>query len=52
MIPLVSNEIKLTLPLDLSQISLPDPTLREPNKDLYDEYIVVLDNGFEPTKSK
>jgi hypothetical protein len=43
MIPLTSNEIHLKLPLDLSEISLPVPESRSDNKDLYDEYITVIE---------
>jgi hypothetical protein len=43
MIPLTSNEIHLKLPLDLSEISLPVPESRRDNKDLYDEYITVIE---------
>ena len=46
----MSNEIHLILPLKLNQISLPDPALRDQNRDLYDEFICIQDNDYEHLK--
>ncbi len=42
-IPLVSNELTVRLPLDLSRIVLPDRSLRKFNDDFYDEFIEIFD---------
>ena len=51
---MISNELEVTLPLDLSEISLPDPSLRKLDKDYYDEYIEIIDmnDGSGPKRSK
>ena len=38
---MISNELEVILPIDLSEITLPDPSLRKLEKDYYDEYIEV-----------
>ena len=39
--PLISNELEVLLPLNLNEISLPDPALRDLDKDYYDEYVEI-----------
>ena len=40
-LPLISNELEVLLPLNLEEIDLPDPALRNLEKDYYDEYIEI-----------
>lgn len=42
-LPLVSNQLEVTLPLNINQITLPDPSLRDLENDFYDEYIEIID---------
>lgn len=42
--PLISNELEVRLPLDLEEIRLPDPSLRNLDADYYDEYIEITDD--------
>ena len=40
---LISNELEVTLPLDLSQIMLPDISSRRLDKDYYDEFMQIVE---------
>jgi hypothetical protein len=42
-IPLISNELQVMLPLDLSEIERPDLRARKFEEDFYDEYIEIID---------
>ena len=43
-IPLISNELQVMLPLDLSEIQRPDlASSRKLDEDFYDEYIEIVD---------
>ena len=41
--PLISNELEVMLPVDLDEITLPDPSLRKLENDYYDEYIEIVE---------
>ena len=38
---MVSNQLTITLPLDLSEIILPDPDQRKEDNDYYEEFIII-----------
>lgn len=42
-IPLISNELIVMLPLDLSEIKRPHEAVRKLDPDFYDEYIEIVD---------
>ena len=42
-LPLISNELEIVLPLDFDEITLPDASMRNLDKDFYDEYIEITD---------
>jgi hypothetical protein len=46
-VPLISNELEITLPLNLSEINLPDQSLRKLDKDYYNEYIEIIEYTIE-----
>ena len=52
---MISNELEVILPIDLTETTLPDPSLRKLDKDYYDEYIEVgeseSDRPVRPRKS-
>ncbi len=49
-VPLISNELEITVPLDLSEINLPDPALRKLDKDFYNEYIEITEISIEQSR--
>lgn len=42
-LPLISNELEVILPIDLDEITLPDPSLRKLENDYYDEYLEIIE---------
>jgi hypothetical protein len=44
---MISNQLDVLLPLNLSEITLPDPALRKLPADFYDEYIEIFDEFSE-----
>ena len=47
----MSNELEVTLPLDVEHITLPPPETRMEDEDLYKEYIEVRESGGTSLKS-
>jgi hypothetical protein len=47
-IPLISNELQVLLPLDLTEIRKPEPKMRKLENDFYDEYIEIEEVANDP----